>query len=201
MIFMKRGFLIIGNKAATKPFNLNNLPAAGRIDILCRCISQALFLSHSIRRNAEIYLLLLGNPNPPKTIKFEGCKLRKTWPDERNIAGHINKALSFEVGEEWLKSEPGIMIAKKGLENLLSELSEDYEVYYMREDGLDIRSIVPGIKNPLFILGDHFGVRREDEEIILNFAKNIVSVSKISLMAEQCITIANYELDRIELNF
>lgn len=197
---MKRGFLVIGNKAATKPFNLNNLPGAGRIDILCRCVSQALFLSHSIRRNVEVYLLLLGGPNPPKTIKFEGNKLRRTWPDERNIAGHINKALSFEVGENWFKSEPGIFIAKKGLKNLLSELSEDYEIYYMREDGLEIRSIISKMENPLFILGDHIGVKRDDEEIILNFAKNIVRISRLSLMAEQCITIANYELDRVNFD-
>ncbi|MCD6470039.1 tRNA (pseudouridine(54)-N(1))-methyltransferase TrmY [Candidatus Bathyarchaeota archaeon] len=195
---MRRGFLVIGNKAKTKPFNLNDLPGAGRIDILCRCVSQALFLSHSIRRDAEIYLLLLGSPNPPKAIKFKGSELRKTWPDERNIAGHINKALSFEVGEKWFKSEPGILVTKKGLEKLLSELSENYEIYYMREDGLEIGSIVSRMENPLFVLGDHIGVKKEDEEIILSFAKNIVSVSKISLMAEQCITIANYELDRVQ---
>jgi len=66
----------------------------------------------------------------------------------------------------------------------------------MREDGKDLRKLANKMKNPLFVLGDHLGVKKEDEKVILQFAEDIVSVSKLSLMAEQCITIANYELDR-----
>ncbi|HID42466.1 MAG TPA: tRNA (pseudouridine(54)-N(1))-methyltransferase TrmY, partial [Archaeoglobaceae archaeon] len=35
-----RGFLVVGNRAATGNFNLNDLPgSAGRMDILCRCVA------------------------------------------------------------------------------------------------------------------------------------------------------------------
>ncbi|HIH62005.1 MAG TPA: hypothetical protein HA298_04895 [Methanobacteriales archaeon] len=87
--------------------------------------------------------------------------------------------------------------AKKGLRELLGELSSSYQIYYMREDGKDLRKVTDKMENPLFVLGNHLGVKKEDEKVILQFAEDIVSVSRFSLMAEQRITIANYELDRV----
>ncbi|MDK2796369.1 MAG: tRNA (pseudouridine54-N1)-methyltransferase [Archaeoglobaceae archaeon] len=194
-----RGFLIIGNEAFTEPFNLSDLPGAGRMDILCRCVSQALFLSHSIRKNVEVYLLLLGKPDPPKAIRIRSGELRRMSPDERNIGGHIRKAVGFKPQAEWTETNSGIYVARKTLRELLAEISKSYEIYYLREDGKDIREQVSKMKNPLFVLGDHTGVRREDEDTIIEFSSGILSVSKLSLMAEQCIAIVNYELDRANL--
>ncbi|MCS7130099.1 MAG: tRNA (pseudouridine(54)-N(1))-methyltransferase TrmY [Archaeoglobaceae archaeon] len=194
-----RGFLIIGNEAFTEPFNLSDLPGAGRIDVLCRCISQALFLSHSIRKGVEVYLLLLGEPDPPKVMRIKSDELRRMSPDERNVAGHIRKAVGFKISKDWVETNSGIFVARKNLNELLIELSKNYEIYYMREDGKDIRDVVTTMKNPLFILGDHLGVKKREEDLILGFIKSTISVSKFSLMAEQCIAIANYELDRAEI--
>lgn len=193
-----RGFLVIGNEALTEPFNLSDLPGAGRMDILCRCVSQALFLSHSIRKDVEVFLVLLGKPDPPKVIRIRSNELRRMSPDERNIAGHIRKAVGFKISKEWTETNSGIFVARKTLLELLKELSRSYKVYYMREDGKDLREIISRINDPLFVVGDHIGVKREEEEIVLGFTDTIVSVSKLSLMAEQCIAIANYELDRIQ---
>lgn len=193
-----RGFLIIGNEAFTGPFNLSDLPGAGRVDVLCRCVSQALFLSHSIRKGVEVYLLLLGKPDPPKAIRIRSDELRRMSPDERNIAGHIRKAVSFRPSGEWLEVNSGVHVSRKNLDELLSELSKSYRIYYLREDGKDIREEVAKLRDSLFVLGDHLGVKREDEEKILEFATGILSVSRLSLMAEQCIAILNYELDRCD---
>ncbi|MEM4702689.1 MAG: tRNA (pseudouridine(54)-N(1))-methyltransferase TrmY [Archaeoglobaceae archaeon] len=187
---------MLGNEAVTGPFNLNDIPGAGRMDILCRCVSQALFLSHSIRKDVEVYLLLLGKPDPPKVLKISSNELKRMSPDERNIAGHIRKAIGFKVSKNWTETNSGIFIAKKNIKELLEELSEKFKIYYLREDGKDIREEIASIKNPLFILGDHLGVKKEEEDVILEFAEKILSVSKLSLMAEQCITIIHYELDR-----
>lgn len=191
-----RGFLVIGNEAVTEPFNLSDLPGAGRMDILCRCVSQALFLSHSIRKGVEVYLLLLGEPDPPRVIRIRSDELRRMSPDERNIAGHIRKALSVKPSKHWIETNSGIHVAKKSLKDILIELSNSYEIYYLREDGKDIREEVKKMKNPLFVLGDHIGVKKLEEDVVLEFATGILSVSKLSLMAEQCVAIANYELDR-----
>ncbi len=196
-----RGFLIIGNNAVTQPFSLNDLPGAGRIDILCRCVSQSLFISHGIRRDVEVYLLLLGAPDPPKVVKISGREVRRMSPDERNIAGHIRKALSAKAVGDWFEVNSGVFIARKSLEELLDELSSRYAVVYLKEDGEDIRKVASELKNPLFVLGDHVGLKESDERTVLKYAERVVSVSPLSLMAEQCIVIAHYELDRLEFLF
>ena len=90
-----RDIVIIGHKAKTNgDFSLNDLPgAAGRMDILCRCVSSALFLSFGMRRDVNIHLLLLGDPDPGKIIRFEGLNLRYLNPDERSSGSLIQKAL------------------------------------------------------------------------------------------------------------
>ncbi|ADC64865.1 protein of unknown function DUF358 [Ferroglobus placidus DSM 10642] len=191
-----REFLIIGSKARTEKFSLNDLPGAGRIDILCRCVSSAFFLSHDIRRDVNVYLLLLGPPDPPKVLKIVGKEVKYMPPDERGIAGLIRKALEIKADKNWKKSTPGIYVAKKGLEELLDEVASD--VYYLREDGEDIRKLKDN--NALFVLGDHEGVPEELEEIVLRKAKKIIGIPTKSLMAEHCITIVHYELDRKQLN-
>ena len=195
---MNRGFLIVGNKAVTKPFSLNDLAgSAGRMDILCRFVAQALFISHGIRKNVEVYLLLLGEPEPPKAIKIVGKEVKTMAPDERNIAGLIRKALKIECNKNWKRSTSGIYISKKNLKELLDELTNRYKIVYLKETGKDIRNFVKQIdKDCLFILGDHLGLSEEQEKIVKDYASEVISVSPISLQADQCVVIVHYELDR-----
>lgn len=191
---MKRVFVLIANKAVTKPFNLNDLAgSAGRMDIVCRFISQSLFISHGIRKNSEVYVILKGEPEPPKALKIIGSEVKYLAPDERNIGGMIRKALGVDVGRNWKKVSPGVYISKKGLEDLLGELVGNF--YYLKEDGEDVFNV--RLTNPVFILGDHLGVTEEDEEIIMEKAEKI-SLGKISYQADQCVTILNYILDRYD---
>ena len=82
---MKR-FVVIGHKAATSgDFKLDDMAGgAGRLDILLRCINSSFFLSHGIRRDAEVYLVLQGEPNAPRTIRINGSEVRYLNPDERS---------------------------------------------------------------------------------------------------------------------
>jgi tRNA (pseudouridine54-N1)-methyltransferase len=193
-----RGFLVVGNKAVTKPFSLKDLAgSAGRMDILCRCVAQALFISHGIRKDTEIYLLLLGEPDPPKALKIVGSEVRHMAPDERNVGGLIRKALGIKAEQEWRRSTPGIYVARKNLRDLLDELSKKFgEIVYLREDGVDIREVACKLENPLFVLGDHIGLKEDDEKLVLEYADETVSLSPLSLQADQCIVITHYELDR-----
>lgn len=189
-------FLVVGNKAVTETFNLNDLPgSAGRMDILCRCVAQALFYSHGVRRDTELYLLLMGGV-PSKAIRIVGDEVKYMSPDERNIAGLLRKALENDK-KEWKRSTPGIYSAVKSFEKLLDELSPNHTLVYFREDGQDIRE-APQIKNPLFIMGDHLGLNGEMEETLSSYTNRVISLSPISLQADQCILISHYELDRFE---
>ncbi len=198
MIFSEdRIFIIVCSKATTAPFNLNDMPgSAGRMDLVCRFIAQSIFVSHGVRKNSAAIAILKGEPDPPKAILVRGSEVRYMAPDERNVGGLIRKALSLKVDEKWLRSTPGIYVARKGLENVLSELkSAGYGIYYLREDGEDIRTL--NFTGKLaFVLGDHIGLSEEDERILEKFSSGTVSLSPLSLQADQCVVIVHYELDR-----
>ncbi len=194
-----RDFLIIGHKALTSGnFSLNDMPgAAGRMDILCRCTSAALFLSHDMRRDVQVHLLLLGEPNPQKIVRFDGENLRYLSPDERSSGSLIKKALEKEVGDMEVKSTPGVWVRHGGLGTLLDEFVEKgRKIVYLREDGEDIRDVVSSLDDAVFIMGDHNGVTEEEEILIMGAGATVVNVGPLSLHSEHCVTLINNELDR-----
>ncbi len=190
-----KDFIIIGHRAVTAPFSLNDLPgAAGRMDILCRCVNAALFLSHDLRRDVRLYLVLKGEPAPSKIIRFDGNEVRYLSPDERSAASLIKKALEKKAQEFWTESTPGVSIRKGDLRDLLAEL--DKKVIYLHEDGEDVRG--KKFEEPLFVLGDHMGMTEEEEKIIEGSEHEIISVGPLSLHADHCIVLLNNEMDRAE---
>jgi tRNA (pseudouridine54-N1)-methyltransferase len=194
-----RDIVIIGHKAKTNgDFSLNDLPgSAGRMDILCRCVSSALFISFEIRRDVNVNLLLLGDPDPGKMIRFEGLNLKYLNPDERSSGSLIQKALQKNAIEQYTRSTPGVWIRRGDLESMLLEF-EGRTLLYLREDGEDVREFTSEIRDPIFILGDHAGVSEEEEEQILKAGAKIISVGPISLHSDHCITLVHNELDRAE---
>jgi len=191
-----KDFIIIGHKAVTETFSLNDLPgAAGRMDILCRCVNAALFLSHDLRRDVRIFLVLKGEPSPPKLIRFDGSAVRYLSPDERSAASLIKKALEKNVQDFWTESTPGVSIRKGDLEDLLKEL--DKKIIYLRENGEDIRAKkFDEHFDLLFVLGDHLGLTGDEEKIIEGYNPEIVSVGPLSLHADHCIVLLHNEMDR-----
>jgi tRNA (pseudouridine54-N1)-methyltransferase len=191
-----KDFMIIGHKAVTESFSLNDLPgAAGRMDILCRCVNAALFLSHDLRRDVRIFLVLKGEPSPPKLIRFDGSAVRYLSPDERSAASLIKKALEKNVQDFWTESTPGVSIRKGDLEELLKEL--DKKIIYLREDGEDIRAKkFEENFDFLFVLGDHLGLTGDEEKIIEKYDPEIVSMGPLSLHADHCIVLLHNEMDR-----
>ena len=191
---MDRIFVLVANKAVTSKFNLNDLAgSAGRMDIVCRFISQSLFISHGIRKDVTVYVVLKGPPEPCKTLKISGNEVRYLAPDERNIAGMINKALNAEVDKEWSKASHGVYISRMDLSSLLERIGDRY-IYYLKESGDDISKVK--ISSPAFVIGDHMGLTEEDEKIVTERAENTISLGDTSYQADQCVTILNYLIDR-----
>ncbi|WP_406656932.1 tRNA (pseudouridine(54)-N(1))-methyltransferase TrmY [Methanolobus sp. ZRKC2] len=196
-----KDFVIIGHKALTTgDFSLNDLPgSAGRMDILCRCINSALFLSHGMRRDINVHLVLLGEPDPGKIIRFNGEELRYLNPDERSSGSLIKKALEKDATDFETRSTPGVWIRRGGLEKLIKEFSENKrKMYYLREDGEDVRAVTDLEDDAVFVLGDHMGVTEEEEDIINNDNSETLSIGPLSLHSDHCITIILNELDRFE---
>jgi len=87
-----RRFLILGHSAPIDPgFHLNDLPGgAGRLDVLCRAVGASLLVSHGIRSDVEILLLLRNEVR----IRIDGARVKRLNPDERSTAALIRRALA-----------------------------------------------------------------------------------------------------------
>jgi tRNA (pseudouridine54-N1)-methyltransferase len=192
-----RTFVIVAHKAVTMPkFSLNDLPGgAGRMDIIARCINASLFLSHDLRRNVDTYAVLLGDPNPPITVRFNGENVRYLSPDERSAAALIKKALEKgapAMGEE--ESTPGVYISKRSFAEVIEGLDN---IVYLHEDGEDIRKIeLKG--DEVYVLSDHQNLTPEEEAVLEKKGARKVSLGKKLYHADHCIVIVNHELDMRE---
>ncbi|MBT8507124.1 tRNA (pseudouridine-N1)-methyltransferase [Methanomicrobiaceae archaeon CYW5] len=188
---MKR-FIIVGHKASTSgDFSLNDMPGgAGRMDVLCRCVNSSLFLSHDLRRDVECYLVLQGEPDPPKTILFSGERVRYLNPDERSAGSLIKKALAATCRDEFSESTKGVYVRRGGLDRLLSE----FQVALLDENGEDIRTMAE--LPDAYLLSDHMNFAEEEEALIQDVQK--VSVGPKILHADHTITIMLNEMDRRE---
>ena len=191
-----RNFVVVGNLATTTPdFSLEDIPGtSGRLDILCRCVNSAFVLSHGIRRDVRIFLVLRGGEDP-KTVCLRGRDLRHLNPDERTTAALLKKALGLEATDRWQRSTPGIYVRTGGLADLAVLRGET--IYYLREDGADLREQKVG-GDATFVLGDHLGVNEDDEALLESLGAKIVSAGPTSLHVDHCIVLINNELDRTE---
>jgi len=187
-----RTFAVVGHLAPTGDgFSLDDLPgSAGRMDLLCRCVSAALSLSHGIRRDAQIHLVLLGPPAPPKEVLVRGDSARSLSPDERSTAALLRKALALPVGETFRESGPGILVRRGGLAGLLA--GGGYAV--LSEDGGDVRGLASLPAG--FVLSDHLDFSPEEDSLLAGLLR--ISVGPRVLQADQAITVLQNELDRRE---
>jgi len=197
-----RNFVVVGHKATTTPnFSLEDIPGtSGRLDILCRAVTAAFVLSHGIRKDVCVYLVLLGG-EVPKTIQVKGETLRHLNPDERTTAALLKKALAVPVTSQWALSTSGIFVRTGGLAEVLADLL-DARMIYLREDGSDIHSLdIADLDaesqsgEAAFILGDHTGMTIEEESLIEQAGAKVLSLGPTSLHADHCVVLINWLLD------
>jgi tRNA (pseudouridine54-N1)-methyltransferase len=191
-----RRYIVMGHRAITSAdFKLDDLcGSTGRLDILLRCVNSAFFLSHGIRRDVEIVLMLLGEPNPPKTIRINGSEVKYLNPDERSTAALIRNAL-LQKGEGERKCSPGIYVSERSYGDVLSNVSKESKMYYLREDGEDMRTATLA-PDPTFVLGDDQDLTKAEEDTLMTYEPKKLSLGPISYHADHCITLVNNELDR-----
>lgn len=74
-------------------FDINNL-LFGRIDVLARCASSALWVSNGIRKDTNVFLMLFPHNI---TIEIQGANVRSLNPDERTMALYIQRTLLIDT--------------------------------------------------------------------------------------------------------
>jgi tRNA (pseudouridine54-N1)-methyltransferase len=190
-----RRFVVVGHKAVTSgDFKLDDLPgSAGRMDILLRCVNSALFLSHGIRKDAEIHLVLQGEPDPPLTVRINGAEVRYLNPDERSTGALVRNAiLKADAGE--VRSSPGIYISRRSFADVIADLATRSELVYLKEDGEDVRG-KRFEEDVTFVLSDHQDLTPEEEAVLLAHSPSVIRLGPLSYHADHCIVIMNVELD------
>ena len=193
-----REFLLRALKARTDgDFDLENLPDAGRLDLVTRCISSALWMAKCLRQDTVIHVNLEGPRYPPKTISFYGSKLKGFYFDEKGIAKFIKLALERGVNlklNQETEVYPGIIVSKKSFEQLIKE-KQGCQIIYLHKKGIDIREF-KFKENILIVFGDYIGMPKKTEIFLQRYNAEKVSLGKIEYHASHCITIVNNELDR-----
>ena len=191
-----RVFVVPGHRTITSgDFSLNDLcGATGRLDILLRCINSAFFLSNGIRDEVILYLVLLGYPEPPKTLKFLGNELKYLNPDERSTGALVRTALLKKIDNNWIKSTPGIYISQKKFEDIIKEcVSNTNELIYLKETGVNIKDMQ--LQNPVVVLGDQYDLTLDEEKVLTELGAKTVSLGPRSLHSDHCITLVNNQMD------
>ena len=190
-----RQFLVVGHDAPTAPeFSLDDLAGgAGRLDVLCRCVTSAVFLSHSIREAVRVHLVL----GDEFTVRFDGATIRRLNPDERSTAALIRTALENRedaIGHMPAESTPGVTIRRMGLEATLGELATDATVVTLHEDGDPAADVDPPA-DPLFVLSDHRDFTDQESSLLSTMADERLRLGPQILHADHAITVAHNYLD------
>ncbi|MCL4326175.1 MAG: tRNA (pseudouridine(54)-N(1))-methyltransferase TrmY [Candidatus Thermoplasmatota archaeon] len=185
-----RSFLLVSHTVKVNgDFSLNSLAGDhGRIDILCHVIKNCFLVSNGIRTDTILYIYFATDK---LTIKMDGSSLKFINPDERSTASIIRNIFkeftSYQVtGKEY---HPGITLYRWSIEDILK--SAKVSVIYLKEGG----GYDPLSEESLFVLGDSMDLSADEEKIINRYAINTVSISPISLHADQCITVIHNRLD------
>jgi tRNA (pseudouridine54-N1)-methyltransferase len=187
-----RQFLVIGHNAPTTPdFSLDNLPGAGRLDALCRCVTSALLLSHDIREDVRVHLVLADE----FTLEFDGSALQGLNPDERSTAALIRTALEERkeaIGHIPVETSPGVSLVRMGFEATLDNRSGT--VVQLHGDGTPAVETEPPT-DPVFVLSDHHEFTEEEATLLADETDERVSLGPRPLHGNQAITVAHNWLD------
>ena len=190
-----RQFLVSGHDAPTDDsFSLDDIAGgAGRLDVLCRCVNSAFFLSHDIREDVRVHLVL----SDEYTVRFEGSDLRRLNPDERSTAALFRGALDLReeaIGHQPVETSPGVSLYRMGFEATLAAASRDATVVQLHEDGEPLVDAEPPTE-PLYVLSDHHDFAPAEQELLDDVADRRVRVGPERLHADHTITVAHNHLD------
>ena len=189
-----RQFIVVGHDAPTTPdFSLNDLPGAGRLDLLARCVTSSLLLSHDIRENVRTHLVL----GDTVTVTVDGATVRRLNPDERSTAALVQNALEQRgeaVGHVAVEPSPGVSLRRLGLAETLDVVAGDGQLCVLHEDGTPAPDLAPPT-DPVFLLSDHRAFTDAELSLADGHADVRVTLGPERLHADQAITVAHSWLD------
>ncbi len=190
-----RTFVLWSHARTDSNFNIEDLPSSGsRMDIVCRSIIAALWVSYTIRKDSEIYIVLNGSPEPPKTLLFRAEELKKVSNDERSVGIWIKKVLATPATKELKQIKDGIYLSTDSFQSLLKKL-KGRPVYVFHEQGKPVQQEKLE-KDAVFIFGDHKGIPEKEEKFAMRTSQRI-SMGPESYLTSSVISVVHWLLDSV----
>ena len=199
----KRNFIVLAHRARSDgEIHLNDLcGASGRWDGIARSITSSLFLSHDMRRDTSIHILLLGPDDPPKLLSIDGSQVKYLNPDERACAALMKKCLkeclSGQAGTS-IRPSPGISITRVSLEEVLKSI--EGPLINLHEDGMvikDANDLPLGGDNITFLLSDDMNLTEEEALEVVERSDLTLSIGPKVLHTHMAIIVVHHLLDLI----
>ena len=190
-----RQFVVVGHDAPTdSEFSLDDLAGgAGRLDLLARCVTSAFLVSHGLRSDVCVHLVL----GDAYTVTFEGRDLRRLNPDERSTAARVRNALERRedaIGHVPVETSPGVALSRRGFEPTLEAAAREGTVVLLHEDGTPAVDVDPPT-DPVFVLSDHREFEAEERDLIDDVAERTLSLGPRAIHADHAVTVAHNYLD------
>lgn len=193
-----RRFVTVSHTAdASGKWHLNDLSAgAGRVDLLCRNIQSAFFLSHGLREDVEFYAVFAASAVRQKTVRIEGRRIQMMHPDERSTAARLQQALSDSWSvPDWKEVQNGLSVARFGLEELVSDLKGKGTPVLLDPQGTAIESWTPPAE-PIFLLSDHVPFTKAEYRFLDAQGAQRVSLGPHWYHGNHAIAVVQWWLDR-----
>ena len=194
-----RHFVLIGQTAsASGDFSLEDLPStSGRLDVLLRAVRAALLVSHGLRRDVLVYLVLRGGVTAPRTLRIDGRTVKFLRPDERSLATLVKKTLQAlpAPGPTFAEVRPGVELRTGDLPEVLAEV-EAAPCFVLDEAGPDLRTLTITSNDAWFFIGDHLGFDVVSPALLERHGCQRVSVGPVSLHSDDVVALVSNELDR-----
>ncbi|WP_128906488.1 tRNA (pseudouridine(54)-N(1))-methyltransferase TrmY [Halorubrum amylolyticum] len=201
-----RQFVVIGHDVPADPdaISLSDIPGAGRLDLLCRCVSAGVFLSHGIREDVRVHLVAADE----FTATFDADGLRHLHPDERNVAARIRDAIDAQadaIGHMPADVSPGVELRRMGLDATLDRLldapgaggagaDDGPTLVQLHEDGDPLVDAAPPT-DPVFVLSDHNDFTPAERDLLADRAERRVRVGPKRLHADHTVSVVHNWLD------
>lgn len=197
-----RRFVVIGQRASASPdFSLVDLAGtSGRLDVLVRCLRASLLVSHGLRRDTRVYLVLRGGAAAPRVLRVAGDEVRFLRPDERALAVLVQKSLrdADERGRSpsFVTVRPGVAVADGDLDVVLADLPPGASLHVLEPGGEDVREAPLDLRDPVVFVGDHRGFDPATRERLRELGATALGVGPVALHADDAIAQVTNELDR-----
>lgn len=162
------------------------------MDILLNAANAGLLLAHGIRQDAEVGLLLLGPPNPPRFVRLVGFRLRSYQPDIRSNAALVRRAL-LDASRVEHESSPGVFGSIANFAEALDRLGPTF--VGLKQGGKDIReAALPA--DATFVLSDNQDLLPEEQRLLSDRGALAIGLGPVALHTDHAIAIVHNELDR-----